>query len=72
MRDGQFERMLGRIYEAVAPMYKQLHAYVRRKLVEHYGEDKVDIKGTIPAHLLGEEVDLSRLMGCLPRWRRMK
>ncbi|XP_038076504.1 angiotensin-converting enzyme-like [Patiria miniata] len=54
MRDGKFEAMLSRIYTAVKPMYEQLHAYVRRKLAEHYGQDKVDTdNGMIPAHLLG-------------------
>ena len=50
----QFEEMLARIYKEVKPMYEQLHAYVRRKLAQHYGEDKVNLNGAIPAHLLGK------------------
>lgn len=38
----------------LAPLYKQLHAYVRRKLMEIYGEDRFPYSGHIPAHLLGE------------------
>ncbi|XP_022084562.1 angiotensin-converting enzyme-like [Acanthaster planci] len=53
MRGDAFEEMLGDIYDAVKPMYQQLHAYVRRKLAERYGKDKVDTNGLIPAHLLG-------------------
>jgi len=35
-------------------MYEQLHAYVRRKLYDKYGPDYINLKGPIPAHLLGE------------------
>ena len=35
-------------------MYLELHAYVRRKLYEHYGSEYVNLKGPIPAHLLGK------------------
>ncbi|XP_025083196.1 angiotensin-converting enzyme-like isoform X2 [Pomacea canaliculata] len=38
----------------LAPLYKQLHAYVRRKLMEIYGEDRFPYSGHIPAHLLGD------------------
>ena len=34
------------------PLYEQLHAYVRHRLYETYGEI-VDPEGPIPAHLLG-------------------
>ena len=51
---GLFEEMIGELYEEVKPMYEQLHAYVRRRLAQKYTEDKVDINGAIPAHLLGK------------------
>ncbi|XP_059083297.1 angiotensin-converting enzyme-like [Tigriopus californicus] len=35
------------------PLYEQIHAYVRNKLVKKYGKDVVSEKGPIPAHLLG-------------------
>ena len=35
------------------PLYEQLHAYVRQKLHEKYGNAVVDPEGPIPAHLLG-------------------
>ena len=54
IKDGKFEKIIGEIYDKVKPMYKQLHAYVRRRLSQQYGEDKVDINGPIPAHLLGK------------------
>ena len=40
------------IYDTILPLYKQLHAYVRRKLHTIH-TDHVDIKGRIPANLLG-------------------
>ncbi|KAG1680477.1 Angiotensin-converting enzyme [Nymphon striatum] len=42
-----------KIWEDLKPLYKEIHAYVRRKLSNHYGRDKVDVTGPIPAHLLG-------------------
>jgi hypothetical protein len=36
------------------PLYLELHAYIRRKLYETYGEEKIDLLGPIPAHLLGD------------------
>ncbi|XP_050709659.1 angiotensin-converting enzyme-like isoform X2 [Eriocheir sinensis] len=41
------------LWDQLKPLYQQLHAYVRRKLREYYGEDKVGRRGPIPAHLLG-------------------
>lgn len=48
-----FEEQVERLYDELGPLYLQLHAYVRRKLYEHYGSDKIDITGPIPAHILG-------------------
>ncbi|RKO90205.1 hypothetical protein BDK51DRAFT_47182 [Blyttiomyces helicus] len=43
------------VWEQVLPLYEQLHCYVRGKLGEVYGEERVDGKdGLIPAHLLGK------------------
>ena len=40
------------LYETLAPLYKQIHAYARAKLRYVYG-DKFSSDGLIPAHLLG-------------------
>jgi len=40
-------------WRGLKPLYEQLHAYVRNKLVKRYGEGTVDPHGPIPAHLLG-------------------
>ena len=43
---------MDRLWEQVKPLYLSLHAYVRWKLREKYG-DLVPANGPIPAHLLG-------------------
>jgi peptidyl-dipeptidase A len=47
-----FPREVDRLWEQVRPLYLSLHAYVRAKLHEKYG-DQVPANGPIPAHLLG-------------------
>ncbi|KAH9368798.1 hypothetical protein HPB48_012443 [Haemaphysalis longicornis] len=47
------EDNMKRIWEQLFPLYQELHAYVRTKLREVYGPDKVSEDGPIPAHLLG-------------------
>ena len=47
-----FAEELDRLWEQVRPLYVSLHAYVRWKLREKYG-DAVPANGPIPAHLLG-------------------
>jgi peptidyl-dipeptidase A len=48
-----FEAETLRLYEQLKPFYEQLHCYVRARLGEVYGTDKVPSTGPIPAHLLG-------------------
>src|SRR6266508_5437673 len=52
MPPADFPRELDRLWEQVKPLYVSLHAYVRWKLREKYG-DAVPASGPIPAHLLG-------------------
>ncbi len=47
-----FAKELDRLWEQVRPLYTSLHAYVRWKLHEKYG-NLVPANGPIPAHLLG-------------------
>ncbi|MEZ4374243.1 MAG: M2 family metallopeptidase [Polyangiaceae bacterium] len=53
MSDADFVAEMDRLYVQVKPLYEQLHCYVRGKLSEKYGKDKVSPTGGIPAHLLG-------------------
>ena len=47
-----FAAEVDRLWEQVKPLYLALHAYVRSRLREKYG-DMVPANGPIPAHLLG-------------------
>jgi peptidyl-dipeptidase A len=53
MSPADFEKETDRLWNQVKPLYDDLHCYVRAQLVKKYGADKVDPKGPIPAHLLG-------------------
>ncbi len=48
-----FAKELDRLWEQVRPLYLSLHAYVRSKLREKYGDSVVPANGPIPADLLG-------------------
>ena len=52
MTPDDFARELDRLWEQLRPLYLSLHAYVRTRLHERYG-DVVPPSGPIPAHLLG-------------------
>src|SRR5216684_2759926 len=52
MSADDYSKELDRLWDQVRPLYLELHAYVRGKLREKYG-DLVPEKGPIPAHLLG-------------------
>jgi peptidyl-dipeptidase A len=47
-----FTKEVDRLWTQVRPLYLKLHAYVRMKLREKYG-DVVPVNGPLPAHLLG-------------------
>ncbi len=49
----QFTAEVHRLWQQVRPLYESLHAYVRRKLVEKYGQQAVTPDGMIRADLLG-------------------
>ncbi|KAK7919784.1 hypothetical protein WMY93_011068 [Mugilogobius chulae] len=48
-----FQNDLRDLYKTVEPLYLNLHAFVRRQLYNQYGSKYVNLKGPIPAHLLG-------------------
>uniref|UniRef100_A0A8D3EAH4 Angiotensin-converting enzyme n=1 Tax=Scophthalmus maximus TaxID=52904 RepID=A0A8D3EAH4_SCOMX len=48
-----FEQDLEKLYQTIEPLYKNLHAFVRRQLYNQYGPKYINLKGPIPAHLLG-------------------
>uniref|UniRef100_A0A8C6MAY0 Angiotensin-converting enzyme n=1 Tax=Nothobranchius furzeri TaxID=105023 RepID=A0A8C6MAY0_NOTFU len=48
-----FEQDIEKLYMTIEPLYLNLHAFVRRKLYNFYGPRYINLKGPIPAHLLG-------------------
>uniref|UniRef100_A0A8C4Q1Y8 Angiotensin-converting enzyme n=1 Tax=Eptatretus burgeri TaxID=7764 RepID=A0A8C4Q1Y8_EPTBU len=50
----QLKKDVEDLYGQVESLYLELHAYVRRKLHERYGDSYMSLGGAIPAHLLGD------------------
>uniref|UniRef100_A0A8C9ZSM7 Angiotensin-converting enzyme n=1 Tax=Sander lucioperca TaxID=283035 RepID=A0A8C9ZSM7_SANLU len=48
-----FEQDIEELYRTIEPLYQNLHAFVRRQLYKQYGPKYINLKGPIPAHLLG-------------------
>ena len=53
MSPAAFADEVERLWRQVAPLYEQLHCFVRDRLADRYGEERVSRTGPIPAHLLG-------------------
>jgi peptidyl-dipeptidase A len=53
MTPEQYSGELERVWTEVAPLYQELHTYVRKKLIQKYGAVAQRKDGMIPAHLLG-------------------
>ena len=49
-----FEGDILRLYSELEPLYKELHAYIRRKLYDVYGGELINLQGPLPAHLLSD------------------
>ncbi len=55
-----FEQDLENMFKQLEPLYQNLHAFVRRKLYDYYGPKYINLKGPIPAHLLGKSLDCEK------------
>ncbi len=53
MTPEEFSAELERLWTQLEPLYKELHTYVRRRLIAKYGAAAERSDGMIPAHLLG-------------------
>lgn len=51
--DSDVLRDLGGLWKQIEPLYRELHAYIRRKLITQYPKEKIKADGPLPAHLLG-------------------
>uniref|UniRef100_A0ABI7ZDM5 Angiotensin-converting enzyme n=1 Tax=Felis catus TaxID=9685 RepID=A0ABI7ZDM5_FELCA len=43
---------MGQLYQELQPLYLNLHTYMCRALHRHYGSELINLRGSIPAHLL--------------------
>ncbi|XP_076294976.1 angiotensin-converting enzyme Ance-3 isoform X2 [Lasioglossum baleicum] len=48
-----FQEDVEQVWEMIRPLYEELHAYVRRKLRDLYGPEKIGAHAPLPAHILG-------------------
>jgi peptidyl-dipeptidase A len=53
MTPAEFSAQLEQAWAQLQPLYNELHAYVRFKLIQKYGAAAIRPDGMIPAHLLG-------------------
>ncbi len=53
MRPDAFAAETERLWQELRPLYQSLHCYVRARLQQAYGADRVKDGAPIPAHLLG-------------------
>jgi peptidyl-dipeptidase A len=53
MQDTEFSLELERTWRQLHPLYEELHAYVRARLIQKYGAVANRADGMIPSHLLG-------------------
>ena len=54
LKDDKIGVIVETLWKKVKPLYEELHAYVRRKLMEKYPGRGISGTGPIPAHLLGK------------------
>lgn len=60
------------VWEEIRPLYEQLHAYVRRKLRDLYGPEKISRQAPLPAHILGRSWTLQVKLGATARVRQVE
>jgi peptidyl-dipeptidase A len=53
MTPAEFSAELDRVWTQLEPLYRELHTYVRARLIAKYGKAADRADGMIPAQLLG-------------------
>lgn len=48
-----FRHDVDHVWDEILPLYELIHAYVRRKLREYYGPDRINRNAPLPEHVLG-------------------
>lgn len=49
-----FQQEIDEVWESIRPLYEELHAYVRKRLRDIYGLEKIGGHTPLPAHILGK------------------
>ncbi|XP_055642821.1 angiotensin-converting enzyme isoform X2 [Toxorhynchites rutilus septentrionalis] len=49
-----FREEMEQVWNEILPLYEMIHAYVRRKLRDFYGPDKINNNAPLPDHILGD------------------
>lgn len=52
--DKMFLDDLDELWHVILPLYKELHAYIRRVLINKFPEENIDPHGPVPAHMMGK------------------
>lgn len=53
-----FQAEADEVWNSIRPLYEELHAYIRKRLRDLYGPEKIGRHTPLPAHILGEMIDL--------------
>ncbi|KAG8040987.1 hypothetical protein G9C98_001975 [Cotesia typhae] len=66
-----FQQEIDEVWNSVRPLYEELHAYIRKKLRDRYGPERIGGHTPLPAHILdmfrvGEEFYLSLNLSAMP------
>ncbi|CAD6233911.1 GSCOCG00007388001-RA-CDS [Cotesia congregata] len=48
-----FQQDIDEVWNSVRPLYEELHAYIRKKLRDRYGPERIGGHTPLPAHILG-------------------
>lgn len=56
-----FQQDVDEAWETIRPLYEELHAYIRRKLRDLYGPEKIGGHAALPSHILGENNSLRKI-----------
>ncbi|KAG5320838.1 ACE enzyme, partial [Pseudoatta argentina] len=49
-----FQQDIDEAWETIRPLYEELHAYIRRRLRDLYGPEKIGAHTPLPSHILGK------------------
>lgn len=51
-----FQEDVEKLWKDIEPFYMQLHAFVRKRLMQKYPDKGIKPDGPIPAHILGKNI----------------